>query len=169
MSAFMDATCPNCGRRVGWLGSAKNRPRCVCGHRPPDAELEASDRKLDELRQKMLADDPPPAAPKKRILNINALCEEVTEANPLKEGDIVYWTPDHRTMQFEGRGPALVVSRDGVMMLRNPQGVELKVFTKVTFWRMLPCSFDPPASVKTANTVTGSNGSGPGTATSSAG
>ena len=42
-----DARCPRCGRRIGWSGRHVDRPACRCGHRPPQAELEALDRRIE--------------------------------------------------------------------------------------------------------------------------
>src|SRR4051812_12744156 len=55
MIAFYDACCPGCGRKIGWLGELKDRPACRCGRRPDQAELEAADRKMDEMKELLLA------------------------------------------------------------------------------------------------------------------
>ena len=42
MPGFIDARCPNCDAKIGWMGRMVDRPACPkCGHRPPQAELEA--------------------------------------------------------------------------------------------------------------------------------
>lgn len=52
MSAFIDARC-KCGAHVGWFGSMADRPACKeCGHRPPQEELEAADRRINEFTQR---------------------------------------------------------------------------------------------------------------------
>jgi|ERR1700723_578777 len=57
MPGFIDARCPNCDAKIGWMGRMVDRPDCrKCGHRPPQSELEAADSKMDELERKMLAD-----------------------------------------------------------------------------------------------------------------
>jgi DNA-binding transcriptional regulator YiaG len=51
VKGMMDATCP-CGKRIGWYGSAADRPACPrCGHQVPKEELAALDAKLDEMRR----------------------------------------------------------------------------------------------------------------------
>lgn len=58
MSAFFDATCEKCKKRIGWCGKATDRPACSrCGHRPDRVELEAADAKMDEFR-KLVASRP---------------------------------------------------------------------------------------------------------------
>lgn len=58
----MDALCPKCERRIGWSGTLKDRPRCECGHRPSDEELERDQAKVDAavheaLEWRRLAED----------------------------------------------------------------------------------------------------------------
>lgn len=58
MSAFMDVTCW-CGKRIGWQGKAVDRPACSrCGGRPPQEELEAEDREMEEIEQRIFHDRP---------------------------------------------------------------------------------------------------------------
>lgn len=53
--AFLDATCPKCGKRFGWTGNKPPCPRCKYQDDPAElAELEA---KLDRLTEEMLRDD----------------------------------------------------------------------------------------------------------------
>lgn len=66
MKGFCDTTCPRCRSKIGWVGNAANRPACAkCGHRPPQAELDAEDAQLraaieqmdreqEEARQRMI-------------------------------------------------------------------------------------------------------------------
>lgn len=54
MSAFNDATCGRCGRRFGWTGEMKDRPKCPrCGHRPPQKELDEAQREMDKFREEL--------------------------------------------------------------------------------------------------------------------
>ena len=44
MAAMIDVSCPKCRRRFGWCGTMRNQPSCPrCGHRPPQAELDAAE------------------------------------------------------------------------------------------------------------------------------
>ncbi len=57
MASFIDVSCPKCGRKYGWFGEMKDRPKCPkCGHQVPyDPEEEKKFQSaLDELRDKML-------------------------------------------------------------------------------------------------------------------
>lgn len=57
MSGMFDAQC-KCGKRFGWAGSVKDRPPCPrCGYRPDQADLEATDKAMEEMRQ-LLASRP---------------------------------------------------------------------------------------------------------------
>jgi DNA-binding XRE family transcriptional regulator len=53
MPTMIDVTCPKCGRRIGWCGSMANRPACpACGHRPRQADLDAVEAKMQEIRDR---------------------------------------------------------------------------------------------------------------------
>ncbi len=55
MSSFNDATCPKCGKRIGWVGNLRDKPACPkCGFRDSQEELERVDKMLEEMEQKML-------------------------------------------------------------------------------------------------------------------
>ena len=55
MPAMFDAQC-KCGKRFGWSGTAADRPACPrCGHRPPQEELEAADREMEEFERLLAA------------------------------------------------------------------------------------------------------------------
>ena len=54
MNAMIDVQC-KCGKRFGWAGRMANRPACPrCGDRPPQAELEEADRRMDADRELFL-------------------------------------------------------------------------------------------------------------------
>lgn len=54
MSSTIDATCPKCGKRIGWCGEMGDRPACPkCGHRPPQAELDAAQAEMDAALAEM--------------------------------------------------------------------------------------------------------------------
>jgi len=53
MPGFFDATCPDCGARIGWAGELKDRPPCPrCGHRPNQSELDEADRRFGEYMER---------------------------------------------------------------------------------------------------------------------
>lgn len=55
MSAFNDATCPQCRKRFGWHGEMKECPPCPkCGHQVDLAELERTEKLLEKARQELL-------------------------------------------------------------------------------------------------------------------
>jgi DNA-binding XRE family transcriptional regulator len=57
---MIDATCPKCGRRIGWSGKMVDRPKCRrCGHRPPESELAAADLEMEEFEKRLAALDVP--------------------------------------------------------------------------------------------------------------
>jgi len=50
---IIDAQC-KCGKRLGWSGTMRNRPACpACGHRPPQAELDAAADQMDAVRERL--------------------------------------------------------------------------------------------------------------------
>jgi PHP family Zn ribbon phosphoesterase len=54
VSAFMDATCPRCGRRFGWTGKAMDRPPCPkCGHVMARELLKKTDELMEEFEKKL--------------------------------------------------------------------------------------------------------------------
>jgi endogenous inhibitor of DNA gyrase (YacG/DUF329 family) len=59
MSPMCDATCPQCGKRIGWAGEPRDRPPCSrCGHKV-DPDVLAHDQALiDELREMTFTDTP---------------------------------------------------------------------------------------------------------------
>lgn len=53
--SMIDGNCPKCGKRFGWQGSMIDRPPCPkCGHQIPRAELEADERKFQEIRDRAM-------------------------------------------------------------------------------------------------------------------
>ena len=51
--AFMDATCPLCGKRFGWNGNLLDRPVCPkCGHRPTEEDRQAAQDRFDAMLKK---------------------------------------------------------------------------------------------------------------------
>jgi endogenous inhibitor of DNA gyrase (YacG/DUF329 family) len=59
MSPMCDATCPQCGKRIGWSGEPKDRPPCSrCGHKVDPAVLARDQALIDEGREMMFANTP---------------------------------------------------------------------------------------------------------------
>lgn len=54
MSAFNDATCPKCNRKVSWFGNITDRPKCSCGYRPSQEELAQEEAEMDAMTEKIL-------------------------------------------------------------------------------------------------------------------
>jgi len=53
-----DATCPKCGKRFGWVGPVTSMPPCPrCGWTEDVEELFELEKKLEEMRRRMLSDD----------------------------------------------------------------------------------------------------------------
>lgn len=53
MASFIDATCTKCGRKYGWCGEMKDRPKCPkCGHLEPYDP--SDDKMIDEMRDFLL-------------------------------------------------------------------------------------------------------------------
>ena len=49
---FMDATCPRCGKRIGWYGDVSDRPPCGgCGHQISPEATAADQAAMDEFRE----------------------------------------------------------------------------------------------------------------------
>lgn len=54
MSAFMDATCPKCKKKIGWFGDVTDRPACPkCGHAYSRHQLEQDQRQMDKIKEEM--------------------------------------------------------------------------------------------------------------------
>lgn len=54
MTAMMDGRCTKCGRRIGWCGTMSNMPACPkCGHRPPQADLDADEAEMEAFREQL--------------------------------------------------------------------------------------------------------------------
>jgi ribosome-binding protein aMBF1 (putative translation factor) len=54
MSMMIDAQCSKCARRFGWSGTMAQRPACPrCGFRPPQADLDAAARKMEEYSERL--------------------------------------------------------------------------------------------------------------------
>jgi uncharacterized Zn finger protein (UPF0148 family) len=54
MNAMIDASCPKCRRRFGWCGTLANRPACpMCGHRPPQSELDAEAAEMEAFHERL--------------------------------------------------------------------------------------------------------------------
>lgn len=55
MSAFIEATCPQCDGPIGWFGQMVDRPKCpVCGHSYTQETLRNLDAKMHEAEAKLL-------------------------------------------------------------------------------------------------------------------
>lgn len=68
MSGMFDAQC-KCGKRFGWAGSVKCRPACpACGYRPDQADLDATEKAMEEMRQ-LLASRPEAANCRKQRIS----------------------------------------------------------------------------------------------------
>jgi endogenous inhibitor of DNA gyrase (YacG/DUF329 family) len=53
--AFNDASCPKCGKRIGWVGPLENRPPCPqCGHQVPLDELKRSEEEMRKFLESLL-------------------------------------------------------------------------------------------------------------------
>lgn len=51
-AAFMDSSCPQCRRRIGWFGRAIDMPVCPgCGAKPNLAALQADQAEIDSFRE----------------------------------------------------------------------------------------------------------------------
>lgn len=54
-SAFNDARCPRCNRKISWTGPLENRPPCPqCGHQIPLEELKRADEEMQAARGLLL-------------------------------------------------------------------------------------------------------------------
>jgi hypothetical protein len=55
MSAFNDAACEKCGRRISWVGEVKDQPACIkCGHKPDPAKLAADQKQLQDFEDYLI-------------------------------------------------------------------------------------------------------------------
>lgn len=55
-AAFIDAECVKCKAHIGWVGTMANKPACPdCGHREPQAELDAAEKRMREYLDRIHA------------------------------------------------------------------------------------------------------------------
>src|SRR6185312_11599853 len=73
MNAMIDARCSKCRAHIGWYGTMASMPVCSkCGHRPPQAELDAVAARMEEQRQRLATSPLRASADMKRQQRVDA-------------------------------------------------------------------------------------------------